>query len=356
MAPTASPLNGNGSASSTHHTNGSSTSQPNVPGGIYVPIVTPFLSKEQGEELDLPTLQKHCGRLASAGCGIVLMGTNGEASHMTREERQQVISTVRKLLPTTPIIAGTGTGSLKETITLTKDAAQAGADAVLVIAPGYFSAAIGKNQHALKEYFTEVASASPVPVMLYNFPAAAAGIDMDSDLLCSIAEHPNVIGGKLTCSQIGKGARLVSALQAQAAAHAKPVWHVWPGFADVLLPAMTIGMTGVIAGTGNLFPHTLVELYMLIDAAFREKDFGKLEQAQKLQELVGRADWCMAKAGIAGSKWALGHWFYDMGVPRRPLQPLGKEGQQMMLQELQEAMEHERRLAETKGDKFVAKA
>ena len=150
---------------------------------------------------------------------------------------------------------------------------------------------------------------------------------------------------------VGKAARLVESLRQQ---HKEP-FHVWPGFADILLPGMTVGMTGVIAGTGNIFPYTLVELYTLISAAFAEKDFAKLEQAQRLQRLVGDADWCMAKAGIGGTKWGLTRWFYEFGVPRRPLQPLGKDGQAMMEQSLKEALEHERKLASAvKG--VVAKA
>ena len=108
------------------------------------------------------------------------------------------MSSVRSSLPSTPIVVGTGAGSLQETMNFTRDAAEAGADAVLVIAPGYFSFAIGKDRVALKEFFTEVADVSPVPVMIYNFPAAAAGIDMDSDLLCDIAQHPNIIGAKVS--------------------------------------------------------------------------------------------------------------------------------------------------------------
>ena len=126
--------------------------QPNtLPGGVYVPIVTPFKSNE---DLDEVTLQTHCLRVANAGCGLVLMGTNGEASHMTRQERITCIRSVRSVVPeSTPIIAGTGSGSLRETIQFTRDAAEAGADAVLVISPGYFSFVIGKDDKAHKEFF-----------------------------------------------------------------------------------------------------------------------------------------------------------------------------------------------------------
>lgn len=69
-----------------------------------------------------------------------------------------------------PILAGTGTGSAKETIRITKEAAEAGADYSIVIFPGYFAFAMGRNKAALREYFVKVLDASPIPVMIYNFP------------------------------------------------------------------------------------------------------------------------------------------------------------------------------------------
>lgn len=158
---------------------------------------------------------------------------------------------------------------------------------------------------------------------------------------------------QLTCAQVGKGSRLVEALKAQR--DTKPVTHVWPGFADILLPGMTIGMTGVIAGTGNLFPHLLVELYQTAQQAFEKKDFALLNKAQALQSVVTQADWALAKAGIAGSKWAVSQFQYDVGLPRRPLQPYGKEAQANLVKDLAEPLKREKELALAKGDQYVPK-
>ena len=68
-----------------------------------------------------------------------------------------------------PIIAGTGAGSTRETIQLCKEAAEAGADYVIVIGtPGYFASVLATNRKALKAFFTEVAENSPIPVIVYN--------------------------------------------------------------------------------------------------------------------------------------------------------------------------------------------
>lgn len=81
----------------------------------------------------------------------------------------------------------------------------------IVIAPGYFSFVMGKDRQAIHDFFTEVADKSPLPVVVYNFPGAAAGIDLDSDAIIALSEHPNIIGVKLTCAGIAKG-RVVSPL------------------------------------------------------------------------------------------------------------------------------------------------
>lgn len=148
--------------------------------GIYVPIVTPFLDNE---DLDLEALRRHVVRIGSAGAGIVVQGTTAEgewqavralggvticrtdrhpsplaAIHMTPAERVQVITTVRAALDEAglshiPIIAGCGTGSVRETIALTHDARKAGADAVMVIAPSFFGAKLKDDRVALKDFW-----------------------------------------------------------------------------------------------------------------------------------------------------------------------------------------------------------
>lgn len=141
--------------------------------GVYCPLITPF--KPETEAVDFDALQAQVVRLASARMGIVLLGTNGEASHLSDTERAGVIRASRKALDTNgyshvPILAGTGTGSAKETIRLSHEARDAGADYVIVIPPGYFSFAVGRDVPSLKKFFLQVLDESPLPVMIYNFP------------------------------------------------------------------------------------------------------------------------------------------------------------------------------------------
>lgn len=123
--------------------------------------------------VDIPTLKKHVLYLARAGIKPLLAGTTGEAIHLSHSERNLLIKATREALDGAghhdmPIIAGTGAGSTRETIQLSKEAAEAGADYVIVITPGYFAMALATNRTALKAFFIEVAEKSPIPVIIYN--------------------------------------------------------------------------------------------------------------------------------------------------------------------------------------------
>ena len=111
--------------------------------------------------------------MAKAGVGLVISGSMGEGHHLSSDERQSLIRTARRVLDSAqpslahvPIIAGTGAGSTRESIRLSREAAEAGADIAIVIVSGYFAAALDKQ--ALKAYWTEIADKSPIPVLLYN--------------------------------------------------------------------------------------------------------------------------------------------------------------------------------------------
>lgn len=125
--------------------------------------------------MDVPALEALVKRVASAGVGICVMGTNGESesrvrclsrvkglirhtgSHLTLDERHVVISTARRVLDENklnklPLMAGCGgAGSTRETVTYVKEAAKSGAECVLVISPGYYKFAFGPNFDLIKE-------------------------------------------------------------------------------------------------------------------------------------------------------------------------------------------------------------
>lgn len=104
------------------------------------------------------------------------------------------------------IIAGTvGAQSTREAILLSKDAAEAGAEFTLVLPPSYYPAWM--TPAAIQSFYEDVANASPIPLIIYSYPGVCSGIDMDSDLICKLASHPNIAGVKHTDHNVGKMAR-----------------------------------------------------------------------------------------------------------------------------------------------------
>jgi 4-hydroxy-2-oxoglutarate aldolase len=273
--------------------------------GVYVPTVAFF--KEPNEELDVATVEKHAVLLAQAGiAGIVAQGSNGEAVHLDREERKVITAATRRALDANgfqsmPLIVGVGAQSTRETIIFSQDAAQAGGDYVIVLPPSYYKSLV--SNAALLDYFRDVATASPVPVLIYNFPAAANGIDLTSDDIIALSQHPNIVGVKLTCGNTGKLARI--------AAGVKPGFFTFGGSADFTLQTLIAGGQGVIAGVANVIPRACAHVQELYEK-------GQVQEAQKAQAIVARADWVTIQGGFVSVKAALQTYSGYGGLPRKP--------------------------------------
>jgi L-threo-3-deoxy-hexylosonate aldolase len=265
--------------------------------------------------------------------GVLISGSMGEAHHLDPTERARLIREARNALDAAglqdaPIIAGTSAGSTRETHELTRQAAEAGADYAIVIASGYFAGQLSID--ALKQFWLEVADRSPIPVIIYNFPASAGGIDLDSDAIEDLAlRGPNFCGVKLTCGNVGKLTRLAAVVSVPSFEEKAPrrdrdaPFLVLGGFADFLLPSTFVRGHGAITGLGNVAPSAVVKLFQLSVEALSNPSV--LPEAQKLQDLVARGDRAIAVTGIAGTKYLAQRLFgYPAGAdaPRRPLIPL----------------------------------
>jgi 4-hydroxy-2-oxoglutarate aldolase len=160
--------------------------------GVYVPVLTPF-TPDGNDRVDLNEFKLYIARLVRAGCGLVLSGTLGEGNLLSRDEKKTLVKTARDVVTQEglngkiPIIAGINADSTSQCVSLANDAAEAGADAVVVVAPAYYSFVYSKNRLALKAFFETIADASPVPLFLYNIPFASGGIDLDPDFLVDIS-------------------------------------------------------------------------------------------------------------------------------------------------------------------------
>ena len=282
--------------------------------GVYVPTVCFF--EEGTEDLDLDTIAKHAVRLAEAGvAGLTTQGSNGEAVHLTHKERKIVTSVTRRALneagfTAMPLIVGCGSQSTRETIELCHDAALSGGDYALVLPPSYYKPLLRPD--SLKHFFEDIANASPIPIIIYNYPAAVSGTDLSSDDIIQLAQHPKIVGCKLTCGNTGKLNRIAAATRAATLQDSGSGFMCMGGSADFTLQMLVGGGSGVICGLGNVVPKACVEIFDVYRS-------GNLEKAQKLQEVLARGDWAAIAGGIVGTKSGLQSYFGYGGLGRRPL-------------------------------------
>ncbi|KAI0306314.1 dihydrodipicolinate synthetase [Multifurca ochricompacta] len=303
--------------------------------GIFAPIPLFFVQGVR-TSVYLRSIELHVVRLAGAGVRPLLAGTMGEGIHLTHGERTTLVRSARNALDGAgfshiPIIVGTGSGSTRETIVLCEEVAAAGADAVIVIPPGYFAGVLSSHRRALKAFYVEVAERCPVPVLIYNYPGASAGIDLDSDLVVDLATScPNLSGIKLTCGSVGKLTRIAAAVADPAFDKLYPrknpnaPFLVLGGYADFLTSSAFAHGHGAITGLANIAPHALVKLFELSEAA-ATRDPSRLPEAQQLQGIIARADFTIAKASISGTKFLTERLFGYGGLPRKPLPPIDPE-------------------------------
>lgn len=271
-------------------------STPHVPpAGVWVPVVTAF--NHESDTVDIEAHKKYCAYLSRFLTGLVILGTNAEAFLLTRDERAQAIRAAREAVgPAFPIMAGVGAHSTKQVLELADDAAIAGANYLLVLAPAYFGKATTPS--TIKRFFADIAAKAPLPVVVYNFPGVTNGVDIDSDTIEEIVRasaavsstgRSNVVGVKLTCAQVGKVTRLT-------AAFGPDEFAVFGGQSDFLIGGLAVGSAGCIAAFANIVPKTIMQIYWL----YKE---GKVDEALALHRKAALAE-SPCKNGIAATKFA----------------------------------------------------
>jgi 4-hydroxy-2-oxoglutarate aldolase len=222
--------------------------------GIHVPSLTWF-KNDKTQEIDWDVQEKHFEFLISNGLhGIVIAGTNGEAATLAPAEKIQLVRKARETAQRLgrgdlPITIGGVAGCTRDTIRQTIEAKEAGASAYLALVPSYFHFAM--NQDAIVGFFQELADASPIPIVIYNFPGVVAGLDVNSEMLDILGKHKNIVGVKLTCGGIAKVSRISASFQ-------KSEFVALAGQSDWLIPALSVGAVGTITGVANLFPKVSV--------------------------------------------------------------------------------------------------
>ncbi|KAI2641375.1 hypothetical protein GGS26DRAFT_1875 [Hypomontagnella submonticulosa] len=232
-----------------------------LPKGIYTPFPTFFTSTG---ELDLTAFAAHVKFTALAGTIPVVAGSAGEAAHLSSWERTTLIQTARQTLDScgldrVPIVAGVGAPSTWETIQLAGLAKKASANYGMIIPPGYYAGTLqADGGEALRKFFVDVAEASPLPIVVYNFPGVSGGIDLGSDLIIDVIKaSSNVIGVELICASVGWKITRINAIVSSVELKEKYPrkypeieFRIIDGYIDILLPSIASGVAGYL---GNLW-------------------------------------------------------------------------------------------------------
>ena len=202
--------------------------------GVFTPIVTPF--RNDGA-IDEPGMRRNVARwMTSPLTGLVVLGSNGEAPQLDDAEADRVIDIVRSEVPRArPLIAGTGRESTSATIAATRRAASVGVDAALVRTPSFFKSQMTTD--VFVRHYTEVADASPIPVLLYNV-SMFTGVNLAPEAVETLASHPNIVGMKESGGDIG--------LIAEYIARTPDDFTVLAGSAATLFHALCAGCDGAI--------------------------------------------------------------------------------------------------------------
>jgi 4-hydroxy-2-oxoglutarate aldolase len=280
--------------------------------GVFPPVPTPF---DAAGEVNHRALANNLERLNQHDLtGYVVLGSNGEAGYLDVEEKLRVLETARQAIPAEKLlIAGTGCESTRQTIALTNQVAQVGADAALLLTPHYYGGKMTSD--ALAHHYQAVAEAVSIPVLLYTVPKFTH-VDIDAATIARIATHPNVIGIKDTGGNMAKMADVVRLTG--------PDFQVLAGSAGFFLTGLTVGAVGGVLALSNVAPQKCLDIYNLFKA-------GRLDEAAELQRRMVPVNTAItATFGIAGLKAALEMLGYYGGSVRSPLLGLTESERQAL--------------------------
>ena len=253
--------------------------------GSIVALVTPM---DESGAVDWASLQQLVEfHIAQGTDAIVSVGTTGESATLDEDEHCAVIkATVDYAKGRIPIIAGTGSNSTREAISLTKRAKEVGADACLIVTPYYNK----PTQEGLYLHYKAISEAIDIPQILYNVPGRTA-CDMLPETIISLAKLPNIIGVKEATGDLSR----IKIIREAAGAD----FAIYSGDDATSREACLLGANGSITVTGNVAPKLIHEMLMAAIA-------GDADKALALDnKLVGLHQKLFIQANPIPVKWAV---------------------------------------------------
>ncbi len=211
--------------------------------GSMCAIVTPFRNGEIDEQAFAQLIEE---QIANGTSAIVPCGTTGESATLSHEEHHRVVElAVKYVAKRALVIAGTGSNSTAEAVSLTRHAKEAGADAALLITPYYNR----PTQEGLYAHYMAVADAVELPQLVYNVPSRT-GVSIAPETVARLAKHPNIVGIKEASGSTDYVSKLTSLCDIA----------ILSGNDSMTLPLMALGAQGVISVVANVAPRHMSQL------------------------------------------------------------------------------------------------
>ncbi len=216
--------------------------------GCYTALVTPFTKNGAVDEARLKDLVE--AQIAGGVDGLVPCGTTGESPTLNHEEHNHVIELVVKFAAKRcKVIAGTGSNSTDEAISLTQHAATAGADATLQVAPYYNK----PTQAGLYAHFRAIAEQGGLPSIIYNIPGRT-GVDVSNETLAKLRRDlpDKIVGLKEATGNVDRVSQIRAMVDRE--------FSILSGDDALTLPMMSVGAVGVISVASNVMPREVADL------------------------------------------------------------------------------------------------
>ena len=268
--------------------------------GLSVALVTPF----KDGKLDMDRFKEQIEFQIAGGTNcLVPCGTTGESPTLSHPEHERIISeTIQVAAGRVKVMAGTGSNSTDEAISLTQWAAKEGADATLQVAPYYNK----PTQEGFFRHYQAVSEAVDIPICVYNIPGRT-GKNIEPETIARIGEFGNVTMVKEATGSLDQASQVLDLTDLT----------VLSGDDSLTLPLLSIGGEGVVSVVGNIVPQDMIALVK----AFRS---GDIEGAQTWHRKLFPL--CRDMLGIASNpvplKAAMAEMGRDSGELRLPMYPL----------------------------------
>ena len=235
--------------------------------GSNVALITPFKNKELDEETYIKLINFH---LENGTNGLVPAGTTGESPTLSHSEHEKVIELcINESNGKIPVIAGTGSNSTEEAISLTKHAEKAGADGALVVTPYYNK----PTQEGLYQHYKAINDNTGLPIIIYNIPGRCV-IDMSVDTMARLFELKNIAGVKDATGDLNRLDQTIKKLG--------PDFIQLTGEDGLAFEFNKRGGVGIISVTANIAPKLCSEMQK-----FSKSDSdNEIKEAERIDSLL----------------------------------------------------------------------